>query len=105
MELKITVINNISPMLQQLKKELDNIPKEAHKEFVKVTPIKTGNAKRKTRLDNDTIVADYGYAEVLDKGRHMTPRGLRGSEQAPKGMTEPTVDFIKKRLSQIVRGK
>lgn len=105
MELKITVINNISPMLQQLKKELDNIPKEAHKEFVKVTPIKTGNAKRKTRLDNDTIVADYNYAEVLDKGRHMTPRGLRGSEQAPKGMTEPTVDFIKKRLSQIVRGK
>lgn len=91
--------------LKRIQKKLDNLPKEAYKEFVKNTPIKTGNAKRRTKLKGKTIEADYQYAQVLDKGRHMTSRGMRGSEQAPIGMTKPTEQFIKKRINAILKGK
>lgn len=91
--------------LTNIKQKLAKLPQEAYKEFVKNTPVRSGNARRSTKLNGSTIEADYQYAGVLDKGRHMTPRGMRGSTQAPKGMTKPTVDFIKKRVAQIVRGK
>lgn len=89
--------NNINRRLNMLLDTLNSqtLSREAFKKFRDVTPIKTGNAKRKTRLETNTINADYGYAEVLDKGRHMTRRGMRGSEQAPKGMTEPTIEHIR----------
>lgn len=77
-----------------------NITTEAFKKFKDVTPIKSGNAKRSTRLEGNAINADYPYATVLDKGRHFTPRGMRGSNQAPKGMTVPTIDHIRKYVYQ-----
>lgn len=96
---------DISKMLSKMKKELQNVPTEAYQFFVKQTPVKTGNARRNTKLKGKTIQANYQYAEVLDKGRHMTSRGMRGSEQAPDGMTKPTEDFIQKRVNKIVQGK
>lgn len=97
--------NQLTKMTQNLKKKFDNLPKEAFQEFVKNTPVRTGNARRSTKLRNDIIEADYPYAEVLDKGRHMTTRGARGSNQAPRGMTKPTEEFVKKRTQQILQGK
>jgi hypothetical protein len=95
----------MSSSLKRIQKKLNNVPKEAYKEFVKVTPYKTGNAKRKTKLKGKTIVADYPYAQVLDKGRHMTNRGMRGSEQAPEGMSKPTTEFIKQTIDKIIKAK
>lgn len=91
--------------IRRIQQKLNNLPKEAYQVFKDTTPVRTGNAKRKTRLQGDTINADYPYAQVLDKGRHMTPRGMRGSEQAPQGMTKPTEQFIRKRINQILRAK
>jgi hypothetical protein len=96
---------DISQMLSKMKKELKNVPKEAYQFFVKQTPVRSGNARRNTKLKGNTIQANYQYAEVLDKGRHMTSRGMRGSEQAPEGMTKPTEEFIQKRVNKIVQGK
>jgi hypothetical protein len=98
-------VNTVSSSLKSIQKKLNNLPKEAFKEFVKNTPVKTGNAKRNTKLKGKTIEAKYQYAQVLDKGRHMTNRGMRGSDQAPKGMSEPTEQFIKKRIAAILKGK
>ena len=56
---------------------LNKLPQEATQEFKKLTPIDTGNARRKTTLQNKTtIVADYPYAEKLNNGY---------SKQAPNG--------------------
>lgn len=90
-------MSNISRRLNNILNVLNDqtLSREAFKKFKDVTPEKTGNAKRKTRLEGNTINADYAYAGVLDKGRHMTRRGMRGSEQAPKGMTEPTIEHIR----------
>jgi hypothetical protein len=98
-------VNTIASSINRIQRKLDRVPKEAFDEFKKVTPVKTGNAKRNTRLKGKTIEADYQYAQVLDKGRHMTNRGMRGSTQAPQGMTKPTEQFIQKRVDQIIKAK
>jgi hypothetical protein len=94
--------NNIVDRLNKVLDTLNdkNIAREAYTKFVDVTPVKTGNAKRSTKLQGNTINANYGYANVLDKGRHMTRRGMRGSEQAPQGMTEPTIKHIRQYVKQ-----
>lgn len=104
MSIKLTV-NNMTSSLKRIQKRLDKVPQEAHKEFVKNTPVKSGNARRSTKLKGKTIEANYPYAQVLDKGRHMTNRGMRGSEQSPEGMTKPTMEFIEKRINQILKAK
>jgi hypothetical protein len=86
----------ISRRLQQLEKALDptKLASEAYDVFRGVTPIKSGNARSSTSLKGDEIHASYPYAAVLDKGRHMTSSGMRGSVQAPNGMTKPTQKFV-----------
>ena len=82
--------------LGKIEKLIAKIPKEAFNEFVKDTPKRSGNARRKTRLVGNKIVAGYNYAQKLDEGY---------SKQAPQGMTKPTEEFIKKRMTQILKGK
>ncbi len=89
--------NNIPKQIKSIEKQLDKLPKEAYQEFVKLTPVKSGNARRNTKLRSKTeIVADYPYAQRLDEG---------WSKQAPKGMTKPLEQFLLKRLKQIFSGK
>ena len=82
--------------LQRIQKKLAQVPKEAYKEFVQETPIRSGNARRNTKLEGTKIAARYPYAQKLDNGL---------SRQAPEGMTKPTEQFIKKRVAAILRGK
>ena len=103
--LEVKMKSTLPNVLRRMQQKLDRLPQEAYQVFKDNTPVKTGNAKSKTKRRGNTISADYQYAGVLDKGRHMTNRGMRGSDQAPQGMTKPTLDFIKKRVTQIVRGK
>lgn len=85
--------NKISPHLNRINKRLSKVPSEAHGFFVKTTPIRTGNARRRTRLQGQTIKADYPYAARLDDGY---------SRQAPEGMSDPTIDYIKDRVADIL---
>lgn len=62
--------------------------------FVKSTPIKTGNARRNTRLQRDVIKADYNYASKLDGG---------SSVQAPRGMSEPTIKEFNKLVNAYIK--
>ena len=99
----VKVDDLMTGQIKKVKKELAALPQQAHKEFVSLTPVDTGNARRNTRFKNgDTIEADYPYAEVLDKGRHMTNRGMRGSKQAPKGMTLPWSVWWYKQIRRIL---
>jgi hypothetical protein len=92
---------NIDQALNQFKQLAevpDKVVQQAFRYFVKITPIgsgpDSGNARRNTRLENDTtIVADYVYSERLDKGY---------SKQAPNGMVKPTEAEIRKLLDREV---
>lgn len=88
----MNTIDRLNTILQVT--DQNNLARIAYDKFKSITPIKTGQARQNTQLVGNKIVADYQYAEVLDLGRHMSDRGMRGSEQAPEGMTKPTVEYV-----------
>ena len=96
MAITFTVTDNITTSLKRIKAKLKLLPQEAYKEFVKETPIRSGRARRSTKLRGNVINANYPYAKRLDEGY---------SDQSPDGMTTPTEAFIKKRVKQILKGK
>ena len=77
-------------------KGLDKVAEKAYDEFVKVTPIRSGNAKRSTDFEKSSneIQGNYNYANRLNKG---------WSSQAPEGMTDPTIDFVRNEVRRIIR--
>jgi hypothetical protein len=72
-----------------------DLPAAVHAEFVKNTPIDKGRARRSTKLQNNTIIADYPYSQRLEDGY---------SKQAPRGMVEPTEKWIQKEVSRRLKG-
>jgi hypothetical protein len=87
--------NRINPQIQKLQRELDKIPKKAHAHFKKITPIDTGNARRRTKFENrNTIAGNYDYANRLNTG---------WSKQARDGMTDPTIEYIRSLVKRITR--
>ena len=49
MTVKITK-NRITPSIGKIRVKMDKLPKQAFVHWKKITPKKTGNAKRKTKL-------------------------------------------------------
>jgi hypothetical protein len=96
MSITYTVTDNVTSSLKRIKAKLKLLPQEAYKEFVKETPIRSGRARRSTKLNGNVINANYPYAKRLDEGY---------SQQSPDGMTTPTEAFVKKRVKQILKGK
>lgn len=91
--LKITKVkDSMTPALKQITKELENLPMETYRFWKSITPIKTGNARRKTNLFGRQFRADYDYAVPLDKGR---------SKQAPRGLDKPTWQWFKQKVKRI----
>jgi hypothetical protein len=88
--------NSISPSLARIERELAKVPAQALNFWVKTTPKRSGNARRRTKLVGDTIQARYPYAQRLDEGL---------SKQAPEGMSKPTEEFIERRLKSIIGKK
>lgn len=93
--MKLKLVNDgMTASLRRMQSELDRLPAEAYNVFVKTTPKRTGNARRKTRLNKNEIQANYPYAQRLDEG---------WSKQAPDGMSEPTSKYVQARLDKIIR--
>lgn len=116
--LDINLKVNLRPLIlatQQQIKNVNELPTVGFKYFKSITPIgkpstwknpknatqgyQPGNARRNTTLANRTIRANYAYAYRLDKMRG--PGRSRWSKQAPRGMTEPTRQFILARYNRI----
>jgi hypothetical protein len=88
------VSDRMTPSLRDIQKELKRFPKLAYDFFVGVTPRDKGNARNRTKLQGSKINADYPYAKPLDKGH---------SKQAPRGMTEPTIEYLKKQAKTRIK--
>jgi hypothetical protein len=77
---------------------MEDLPKDAMKQaypfLVKETPVRTGNARRSTRLRGTKINSAYGYAGRLDDG---------WSKQSPKGFTEPTINQLDKIVDRLTK--
>lgn len=89
----------ITPSLARIQRELETLAPGAYKTWVDNTPVRSGNAKRKTRLRQTAvgkgeIDANYDYAVPLDQGR---------SRKSPQGMSRPTLAWLNKALRRIMR--
>lgn len=96
LNVNIKIDDKLTPLLKKQQAELKKFPKEAHAEFVDLTPVRSGNARSKTRLKQNEIVADYPYAERLDNG---------WSRQAPRGMTQPFEAWVRRWVNRVFGGK
>jgi hypothetical protein len=92
-EIKLTDLK-FKAKLSDLKTFKDKVMPQLYAEFKKDTPIDTGNARNNTFLNGNKIEATYPYAERLDEGY---------SKQAPTGMTQPTLEYAKKLIPQVLK--
>jgi|13_taG_2_1085334.scaffolds.fasta_scaffold06159_5 hypothetical protein len=58
------------------------------------TPKRSGNARRKTVRRGDSLKANYSYAGPLDAGQ---------SPKAPKGFTDPTIEYWDKETEKYIK--
>jgi hypothetical protein len=92
--------------INDLKKVTQQAMPLIYAEYVRNTPVASvrgGNARNNTRYHSNIITADYNYASVLDAGRGFRDGQMRGSEQAPKGMSDPTKIFAQKLIPQLAK--
>ena len=88
-----------SRIFEKRMKKLSKIPEEtmvkSYPFLRNKTPVRSGNARNRTKLNKstNTIKSNYGYAGRLDDG---------WSRQAPKGFTDPTINFMDKTVDQLV---
>ncbi len=93
----ITIKSNtkeVENMLRDLEDMPRDVIKDAYKFYKNKTPVRSGNARSKTKLSRKQIKSGYPYAGKLDEG---------WSKQAPKGMTEPTIDYIDDQIEKEVQ--
>ncbi len=98
--IQITGIDStVKQVNDELKSAVKRLANDLYAEIQKTTPVKTGAARsgwKKTVNDKDFEISNnVPYVPVLDKGRHMTPRGMRGSLQAPRGIIGPSLKSVK----------
>ena len=94
MKSTLIVTDKLTPSLKRIQQKLAKVPAEAYKYWETQTPVQSGNARRSTRLQGETIKANYPYATRLNEG---------WSKQAPKGMSEPTSKFVTALIKRIMR--
>lgn len=106
--IKVDVRNDMRGQIKAIKDQLRKLPQESVNKYIDLTPIRDGNARRSTTLNRQNeIVANYPYAEVLDAGRGFRDGQMRGSKQAPQGMTKPFLKWqqLKIKLIMVLKGR
>ena len=88
-------MTKFNKMMTNLRQNAKDLSEGAYQVFVDNTPENTGNAKRRTKLSGDKIIADYGYSQKLDEGY---------SKKKPQGMTKPTEQWIEEEFTRKNKG-
>lgn len=95
--MSVTVKNNTDKFFTRLVDLPEDLMQRSYTFLKSKTPIKSGNARKKTKLQkkNRVIKSNYAYAGRLDEG---------WSGQAPKGFTDPTMKEMDKIVDNLLRG-
>lgn len=101
----MTTVNftGLTKKLQALSGVSQAVMPKAFQYFENLTPLRKGNARASTHLNGNKIEAQYQYASVLDAGRGFRDGQMRGSIQAPTGMSQPTRTFIAQAVHQYIQ--
>lgn len=92
--IKLNLKSTVKEHFDRVSKIPAQVLDETTKYFVKQTPVRTGNARRRTYRTGNTITANYPYAGKLDDGY---------SRQAPEGMTEPSEEYFVNKMDEYIR--
>jgi hypothetical protein len=86
-------MNKIVSKLREIKILLneDKLAAEGARYMKSITPIRSGNAKRKTTSNKNVIEANYPYAKRLDEG---------WSQQNQIGLIQPTIDHLEELIKK-----
>ena len=90
---------NLTQFNKQMSKALnalDDLPEFAEKTMKSNTPIRSGNARRNTNLQGNTVLADYPYAQRLEDNYSPQTRG--------RGIIAPTEAAIQQEVNQRLKG-
>lgn len=85
---------DFNKLLRDLEVSIVDAWQETGTFFKNTTPVRTGNARSRTRTVGKKISGDYAYAGRLDEG---------WSKQAPNGMSDPSLEYFEKEINNIVR--
>lgn len=87
--------SQVDGLLNDLKTMPEAVMKQTYNVYRNNTPIRSGNAKNRTKLETITRIAGrYPYAGKLDEG---------WSKQSPKGMTEPSLKALERFIKNYIR--
>lgn len=89
-------LRDFNKQMSQLVQALDTLPEFALDSFRKHTPVDTGNARRNTVLQGNSVVADYSYSQRLEDNWSKQTRG--------QGMVAPTEKDIQKEVDRRLKG-
>ena len=86
----------VREMYDELKDMPEFVMEKTYPYLKSRTPIASGNARNKTRLEqNKSVIGSrYPYADRLDTG---------WSKQAPRGFTEPAIDELENLVNDQIR--
>lgn len=97
-------LSRLTKTLTNAKAVKKEVMRPAFTFFKQITPVRSGYARRSTIQDSSgDIQAAYPYASVLDDGRGYRDGQMRGSDQAPEGMSKPTMKEIARLISNYIR--
>jgi hypothetical protein len=89
-------LRDFSKQMDRLGQAFDTLPEFALDSFRKHTPVATGNARRNTVLQGNSVVADYPYSQRLEDNWSKQTRG--------QGMVAPTEKDIQKEMDRRLKG-
>lgn len=75
---------------------VNDLPEFAEKTMQSNTPIRSGNARRNTKLRGNTVVADYPYAQRLEDNSSPQTQG--------QGIITPTEQAIQREVDRRLKG-
>lgn len=93
-KVKFTVSKaDLRKLEQRVDRAIDNATEDTYTFFKAETPVRSGNARNKTKYKESrkkaVIDANYPYAKRLDEGY---------SRQSPRGMSKPSIKQLQKEL-------
>jgi hypothetical protein len=90
---------NLTQFNRQMSKALnalDDLPEFAQKEMRANTPRRSGNARRNTNLQGNTVTANYAYAQRLEDNYSPQTEG--------RGIIAPTEQAIQQEVNRRLKG-
>jgi len=89
-------LTQFNKQMNQARHALDGLPEFAEKTMQSNTPIKSGNARRNTNLQGNTVTANYAYAQRLEDNWSSQTQG--------QGIIAPTEREIQKEVDRRIKG-